>query len=135
MVKVMAFGTFDVFHKGHEDYLRQAKSFGDLLVVVVAKNSNVLRLKGKAPLLSEKKRLKAVSECKYVDKAILGDENDTMKVVVDEKPDVICLGYDQRINEGLLSDDLIDRGLKNVFIVRTSAYMPEVYKSSRLKSS
>lgn len=31
--KALAFGTFDGLHEGHEDFFRQAKKFGDNLIV------------------------------------------------------------------------------------------------------
>ena len=46
MVTVMAFGTFDVLHPGHHFYLEQARKLGDNLVVVVARDANVKKLKG-----------------------------------------------------------------------------------------
>ncbi|NQU98933.1 FAD synthase [Candidatus Woesearchaeota archaeon] len=133
MVKVMAFGTFDVLHHGHEEYLRQAKDFGDFLLVVVSRDVNTERLKGEKPHLSEDERLKAISECAYVDKAVLGNKKDIYKVVVDEKPDVICLGYDQRVDERELEKELLSRGFKSFRIVRAKAFKPELYKSSKLK--
>lgn len=42
---VMAFGTFDVFHPGHEYYLTQAKKYGDILIVVVARDKTVEKVK------------------------------------------------------------------------------------------
>ena len=38
MARVMCFGTFDLLHPGHEDYFRQAREFGDELIVVAWRN-------------------------------------------------------------------------------------------------
>ena len=45
--KVMTFGTFDGVHQGHENLLTQAKKLGNELIVVVAQDATVLKLKGK----------------------------------------------------------------------------------------
>ena len=45
MVKVMATGTFDLLHMGHIFYLKEAKKLGDTLVVVVATDATVRKLK------------------------------------------------------------------------------------------
>ncbi|MFH1181685.1 MAG: adenylyltransferase/cytidyltransferase family protein, partial [Candidatus Woesearchaeota archaeon] len=55
MATVMVFGTFDILHRGHEHFLRQAKKHGRL-IVVVARSSIVRKLKGKPPMFSERKR-------------------------------------------------------------------------------
>jgi len=47
LVKVLAFGTFDILHPGHEFYLKEAKKHGDILDVVVARDSTVEKIKGK----------------------------------------------------------------------------------------
>jgi FAD synthetase len=54
---VMAFGTFDILHAGHEHYLNQAKELGDYLIVVVARDQTVRSVKGEAATNSEKVRL------------------------------------------------------------------------------
>ena len=41
----MLFGTFDGLHEGHFDLFRQAKKYGDYLVVVVARDVNVKKIK------------------------------------------------------------------------------------------
>ena len=125
MKKVMVFGTFDILHKGHLDYFRQAKKHGDYLIAVVARDKTVLAVKGRLPLNNEKKRVKFVK--KFVDKAILGGLKNRHKVVVKYKPDVICLGYDQKadVNE-----------LKRFSAVkRMKSYYPEKYKSSKIRKN
>ena len=121
----MVFGTFDILHKGHLDYFRQAKKHGDYLIAVVARDKTVLAVKGRLPLNNEKKRVKFVK--KFVDKAILGGLKNRHKVVVKYKPDVICLGYDQKadVNE-----------LKRFSAVkRMKSYYPEKYKSSKIRKN
>ena len=47
--KVMIFGTFDKFHPGHINFLKQSEQYGDYLIVVVARDITVKKLKGKMP--------------------------------------------------------------------------------------
>ena len=89
-------GTFDILHPGHLDYFRQAKEHGDYLVVVVARDSSVIEEKDKPPMFGEPQRLEHVKEQPIVDKAVLGNEGNKLRIVEEEKPDVICLGYDQK---------------------------------------
>jgi FAD synthetase len=132
MTRVLAFGTFDVFHPGHEYFLKQAKSYGDELVVVVARDSTVRALKKKEPLHDESSRLKVISELFYVDDAFLGHVDDKYKVIEELRPDVICLGFDQESYTSGLEDKIKEFGLETR-IVRIGAYKPEKYKSSRIK--
>ncbi|MDD5071408.1 MAG: FAD synthase [Patescibacteria group bacterium] len=126
MGKVMCFGTFDNLHPGHRSYLSQARRYGDYLIVVVARDVNVRELKGKPPRQDEKLRLEKVKSVSFVDKAVLGQLRDKLKVIDKYKPTVICLGYDQEAD--------ITR-LKNFFfgkIIRLKPYKEHIYKSSKL---
>jgi FAD synthetase len=126
-------GTFDILHPGHLDYFKQAKELGDFLIVVVSRDSNAIK-EGKQLKFEEKERHARVAEQKIVDKAVLGNEDDKLKIVEQEKPDVICLGYDQQVNEEKLKEALAKLELSPK-IVRAKAYFPEKYKSSILKTT
>lgn len=133
MVKVLVFGTFDGLHKGHLDFFKQAKEFGDFLVVVVGRDSTIIKTKGRPPKLGEQERLKAVQDCGLVDEARLGNENMSPYVVVKEvNPDIICLGYDQTHFTDKLGAALKEMGMGKVQIQRLKAFEPEKYKSSIL---
>ncbi len=113
--KVLVAGTFDIVHPGHVRMLSSAKRMAGPdgeLVVVVARDSNVRRFKGRDPILPEEERLFVVSSLKPVDRAILGDPNDPINSVLREKPDVIALGYDQWPDEGELERRLREAGLR-----------------------
>ena len=133
MYKIMCMGTFDILHPGHLDYFRQAKEHGDYLIVVVARDSSAIA-EGKKLKFAEKERHTRVASVSIVDKAVLGNEGDKLKIVEQEKPDVICLGYDQKVDEEKLKETLAKRGLTPK-IVRAKAYHPEKYKSSLMNSS
>ena len=131
----MASGSFDLVHQGHLHYLSEAKKHGDRLIVIVARDSNILRFKGKKPEHNEKERLEHVRQLSIVDKAILGNEGNIFDIVSEIKPDVICLGYDQKpTTMEELKEELKKRNIK-AEVVRISAFKPEVYKSSKLKKS
>ncbi|MCX6695356.1 MAG: FAD synthase [Candidatus Altiarchaeota archaeon] len=95
---VVATGVFDIIHPGHVLYLEEARKLGDKLVVIVARDEHVRMRKGRQPI-PEEQRLLVVKSLKPVDDAVLGDLDDLMKPIVDIKPDVIALGYDQDIDE------------------------------------
>lgn len=110
MVRVVATGTFDIIHPGHIRYLEEAKKLGDELIVIVAREKNV-KHKPK-PIIPDEQRVRVVSALKPVDKAILGDEKDIFKPIMELKPDIIALGYDQHFDEKKLEEELRRRGLK-----------------------
>lgn len=111
MVRVMATGVFDLLHAGHLHYLEAAKELGDELVVVVARDSTVRERKHE-PITPEEMRRTMVESLKPVDKAILGTEGDMYEIVMDIKPDIIALGYDQSFDDDKIKADLESRGLK-----------------------
>ncbi len=96
---VLASGVFDLLHLGHVRFLEDAKKAGGpnaKLIVIIAKDSTVERIKGKKPIMSEEQRRSLVESLKVVDEAVLGYEGlDIDEVVAKIKPDVIALGYDQ----------------------------------------
>jgi len=123
---VMVFGAFDILHKGHLNYFDQARKYGDYLIAIIARDKTILEFKGEEPINNEKVRQKNVG--KYVDKAILGHRTDRHLVIRKNKPDHICLGYDQMS---------FDKGLKKfkIPITRLKAYKPHIYKSSKLRGT
>lgn len=134
MKKVMCFGTFDILHKGHEFYLREAKKLGDYLVVVVALDKTVLEVKDHAPKNNQDIRIKNLQQLGIADKIISGNPGDKLKVVEDETPEIICFGYDQKAFTDHAKEKLQQRGVKNTKVVRLPAYHPDKYKSSLLKA-
>jgi len=120
MVKVMATGTFDLLHLGHIYFLKEAKKLGDKLVVVVATDLTVKRLKHE-PVNPEEIRLNIIKELKIVDEAYLGHEDDIYEIVEEIKPDIIALGFDQLHDKKKIENELKRRKI-NARIVRLKKY-------------
>ncbi len=95
--KVLAGGAFNILHPGHIFFLEKAKKLGDRLVVVVASDKKVRSRKNL--LESAEYRAERIGVLSFVDKVVIGDDDDMMKIVREEKPDVIALGYDQDAEE------------------------------------
>ena len=132
MKEVITFGTFDYFHPGHASYLKQAKKLGDYLIVVVARDKTVEKVKGKKPRKNEQKRLKIIKESGLAEKVILGNLKDKYAVIRKYKPEIIALGYDQKSFSQGLEEKLRKFKLK-AKIVRLKAYKPKIFKSSKMK--
>ena len=138
----MVFGTFDLLHSGHLNFLMQAKELGDKLIVSVARDLNVFKVKGQRPINHEKLRLKNISLLPVVDKAVLGGLKDPWPHIIKVRPDIIALGYDQKIYvtkekpKGAARElqlKLIEKGLKKTEVVRLKPFWPQVYKSRILR--
>jgi FAD synthetase len=110
MVRVMATGVFDLLHPGHLYFLDQAKKLGDELVVVVARDQTARRLK-REPYVPELIRREMVESLKPVDRAILGSTTDIYQTVVEVKPDIIALGFNQLWNEREVEAECRRRGV------------------------
>jgi FAD synthetase len=118
LVRVMATGVFDLMHLGHVHFLDEARKLGDELVVVVATDKTARERKHE-PITPQDMRLKMIQSLKVVDKAVLGKEGDMYQIVLELKPDIIALGYDQAHDSESIKDELDKRGL-DVEVVRIS---------------
>jgi cytidyltransferase-like protein len=59
----------DLFHYGHVNFLKQAKSHGDFLLVGIHADETVESYK-RTPILTMEERIASVSGCRYVDEVI-----------------------------------------------------------------
>ena len=131
MKKVMTFGTFDILHPGHIHFFKQAKQYGDFLVVGIARDVIAEKLKKHKLVHNEIERQKVVQELRLVDETMLGDLKDPYKNIKIVKPDVIALGHDQYFFTINLKENLAKLGL-HPKIVRLKPYKVDKYKSSKL---
>ena len=125
----MGFGTFDGIHPGHMFFLEQLKRLGDEVYVVIARDRNVKRFKGKNPHFNEKERLKALNEIKKVDKVLMGHPKNFYHWINKFQPDVIGLGYDQKAD----TEDF-KKMFPDIKIVLLKSLEPGKYKSSIIKA-
>lgn len=94
--KVLVGGVFDIIHPGHIYFLRKAAEHGKVYVVV-ARDSTVVKEKGRKPILDEKSRTEVLNSIKWVYKAFLGEDPPNFRKVLEKVlPDVVFLGPDQR---------------------------------------
>jgi len=133
---VTIFGVFDGIHKGHLEFIKEAKSVGDQLVAIVARDSIVKEIKGKVPESSEALRIKLLSKVPEVDLVYLGDgELGTYKILKEVSPSVVYLGYDQNDLHDSLKKAMKDGILPEIELIFAKAYKPEIFKSSILNNS
>ena len=67
-------GVYDLFHIGHLNILKNAKSVCDKLIVGVSTDELVKKYKNKKPIISHSERMQIVSSIKFVD-AVVAQES------------------------------------------------------------
>jgi len=125
-------GGFEIIHPGHVQTIEQAKKLGDVLVVVVARDSTIRMRKGRNPVTSEGDRLHLLSSLRQVDVAILGSQENIYVTLEKVKPDVVALGYDQQHVETDILREGKKRGL-DLRVVRLGSNQPKL-KTSKILS-
>lgn len=135
MKKVMVFGVFDGIHEGHKAFLKEARTFGEYLIAVVAQNHIVRHLKGHLPQIDIGERLAHLEAEDNVDEVVIGDkEFSSWEVVKKYQPDVIALGYDQDMLREDLEKNVNQLGYVPE-IVALSGFEPNVHHSSLLNKN
>jgi len=88
-------GCFDILHAGHVDYLRFARSRGDVLVVGVNDDASTRRLKGpERPFNGIEDRLKVLAALEMVDAVVPFGEDTPAALIEAITPDVLVKGQD-----------------------------------------
>ena len=127
---VMCGGVFDIIHHGHIHTLDAAKSLGDVLAVVVASDATARKTKN-AVQHDARTRRRTVASVDAVDACVVGHDSDIFRSVVDIRPDVIALGYDQAHHTAAVEAGCRRLGL-DTRVVRLESPVPDV-SSSNLK--
>lgn len=113
MAKVLTGGGFNKLHLGHEYLLKKAKSLGQLIVVIANDKHNNKPNPVKAAI-----RKRNLERLGIADKVIVGHADSFVKTVLEERPNIIALGHDQKMPEDVTKDVLGKLKIKVVRIKR-----------------
>ncbi len=88
-------GVFDIIHRGHVEYLTEAKSLGDILIVGLNSDSSVKMIKGeKRPIVAEENRAYVLANLKPVDYVVIFSEDTPYETIKKIMPDILVKGAD-----------------------------------------
>lgn len=97
---VMTNGCFDLLHAGHVQYLEQARTLGDRLIVAVNDDNSVRRLKGdERPVNPLERRMAVLAALSAVDWVISFSEDTPERLICAIRPDVLVKGGDYRADQ------------------------------------
>ena len=93
-------GCFDLLHRGHVEYLREARQLGDVLIVGLNSDASVRTLKGSdRPLIGQEDRAVLLAELRSVTYVCIFGETSVEKLVGELMPDILVKGGDYRTDE------------------------------------
>ncbi|MBQ9704251.1 MAG: glycerol-3-phosphate cytidylyltransferase [Clostridia bacterium] len=130
MTRVITYGSFDLLHYGHINFLRRAKLLGDYLIVVLSTDEFSLKEKNKKCYFDYEQRKALLESIRYVD-LVVPEESWEQKVsdVHEFKADTFVMGDDW---EGKF-DFLENEGVDVVYLPRTPEISSEKIKNHIIK--
>jgi D-beta-D-heptose 7-phosphate kinase/D-beta-D-heptose 1-phosphate adenosyltransferase len=97
LLVVFTNGCFDLLHRGHVQYLREARALGDVLVVGLNSDVSVTRLKGpNRPIMKIDDRAAVLTALRTVDHVVVFDDATAASLVEAIQPQVYVKGGDYR---------------------------------------
>ncbi len=87
-------GTWDLFHIGHLNIIKKAKSMCNTLICAVSTDELVEKYKNKSPIIPFTERMEIIEAIRYVDKVVPQNNQDKNKQWYEYKFDVIFVGDD-----------------------------------------
>ena len=88
-------GCFDILHRGHAQYLKQARALGDMLIVGLNSDDSISRLKGASrPINTQEDRAFLLGSLECVDYIVVFSEDTPRDLIAALSPDVLVKGAD-----------------------------------------
>jgi D-beta-D-heptose 7-phosphate kinase/D-beta-D-heptose 1-phosphate adenosyltransferase len=110
-------GYFDILHSGHIRFLREARRFGDLLVVGINSDRSTYMNKGDGrPVLCEADRIELLTSLECVDYVTVFDELTPINLIRQLQPDVLVKGGNYRVDE-VVGKDIVESYHGKIFVV------------------
>jgi rfaE bifunctional protein nucleotidyltransferase chain/domain len=109
-VVVFTNGVFDLLHRGHVEYLAEARRLGDRLVVGINSDASARRL-GKGddrPLVPQDDRAAVVAALASVDMVVLFDGDTPERLIEAIRPAVLAKGGDWPV-ERIVGREIVER--------------------------
>ena len=104
-------GCFDILHIGHVEYLNEAKSQGDVLIIGLNSDQSIKVLKGPdRPINNEEDRKAMLLNLRSVDCVQIFTEQTPMEIIKLIKPNVLVKGGDWKIEQIIGSEYVLDHG-------------------------
>ncbi len=101
-------GCFDVLHRGHVQYLENAKETAGLLLVGLNSDASVRRLKGEdRPFVQQDDRAFVLSRLESVDIVCIFDQDTPLELLRRVRPDVLAKGADYTL-EQIVGRDFVE---------------------------
>ena len=92
-------GSFDMFHIGHLNILKNAKSICEYLIVGVNSDDFMYSYKHKHPVIPEEERLEIIKSIKYVDEANIVNNRDKLEALEKFHFNALIMGDDYKGTE------------------------------------
>jgi len=94
-LRVITFGTFDLFHIGHLRILERAKMLGNYLIVGVSSDQLNFSKKGRYPIYRERDRMDIIRSIRYVDEIFVEESLEKKGEYIRQyKADILVMGND-----------------------------------------
>ena len=104
-------GCFDILHRGHVEYLAEAKFLGSKLVLALNSDSSVRELKGAhRPIQTQDDRAAILDALESIDLVVIFDEDTPAKIIQTLLPDVLVKGSDYSTETIVGADTVIKNG-------------------------
>lgn len=125
-------GCFDILHRGHVQYLNQARALGDILIVGLNSDDSITRLKGEGrPVNTQEDRAFLLSGLECVDYVVIFDEDTPRDLIAFLAPDVLVKGADYEGKEIVGSEFVKDVRLIDFVEGKSSTNIMEKIRSMR----
>jgi len=116
-------GVFDILHRGHLQYLREARDLGTMLVVGLNSDESARRLKGAhRPFVSATDRAFALLSLRFVDHVVIFDEDTPAELIRELNPHILVKGGDYRPEHVAGGDFVAAQGGKVVILPLREGY-------------
>ena len=133
-MKLYTGGTFDLFHYGHMQFLKNCKRLSRRVVVSLNTDEFIEEYKGKKPFLSFEERKKSILMSGCADEVIENSGgSDSKPAILSVKPQIIAIGDDWAHKDYFKQMNFTQEWLEENEIVLVYVPNPGIISTSELK--